>query len=410
MKIVLALAFQLAAGTTDVTVKTAARETRIPIVFTSRGTMVRANEVATALGGTLTRRPDQKFTFSVEGTPITLTLDVPFAALLGDAVPLTPAPVLREGVLYVSAAILTDVIPRAIIGYSFDPATAQLRRATPAVAANPASARVPIRRDTGARVSRGDVSARRPVRPERRPIVVVDAGHGGPDRGMRGPIGARDKIHEADITLQFSRRLRETLEQRGVEVIMTRSKDTLIALADRGKIANRAGADLFLSIHVNAANPRWRQPAAARGFETYFLAEAKTEDEKRVEEMENDVAKYDVDVDAGNGDAISFILADMLQNEYLRESSNLAQVVQDGLARVHPSKENRGVKQAGFRVLIEAHMPAVLIELGFGTNASEARYLASTAGQRELASAIADAAISYLSNLQRRAGNTPASQ
>jgi N-acetylmuramoyl-L-alanine amidase len=405
MSLVLALAFQLAAGTTDVVVRTPAREARVPIVFTAKGTMVRAHEVASAVGGTLTRGADQKFTLSVDGTAVTLTLDVPFATVRTEVLPLSPAPVLREGLLFVSAALLTDIIPRSISGFSFDRSRSELRRTTPVVVSAPVSA--PVRRDTGARVSRGEVSRPAAPRAPRKPIVVVDAGHGGPDRGMRGPMGARDKIAEADITLQVSRRLREELRERGVEVVMTRASDTLIALADRGKIANRAGADLFLSIHVNAANPRWRQPAAARGFETYFLAEAKTDDEKRVEEMENDVVKYDLELNASDGDPISFILADMRQNEYLRESSTLAQVMQDGLARVHPSKANRGVKQAGFRVLIEAHMPAVLIELGFGTNAAEARYLASVAGQRELAGAIADAAMEYLSNLQRRAGNAP---
>ena len=77
-----------------------------------------------------------------------------------------------------------------------------------------------------------------------------------------------------------------------MDVLMTRSTDTLIALRDRGRIANDAGATLFLSIHVNAANPRWRNPRSARGFETYFLSDAKTEDERRVAEMENDADRF----------------------------------------------------------------------------------------------------------------------
>ena len=79
----------------------------------------------------------------------------------------------------------------------------------------------------------------------------------------------------------------------GLDVLETRTTDTLIALSDRGRIANEHHGDLFLSIHVNAANPNWHDPAAARGFETYFLAEAKTEDDRRVEEMENEAVRFE---------------------------------------------------------------------------------------------------------------------
>ncbi|HEY2848636.1 MAG TPA: N-acetylmuramoyl-L-alanine amidase, partial [Gemmatimonadaceae bacterium] len=103
----------------------------------------------------------------------------------------------------------------------------------------------------------------------RRRLVVVDAGHGGPDRGMHGPIGQRTTLYEKDITLAVAKRLAREMESRGVNVLMTRTTDTLIALDDRDRIANAAKGDLFISIHVNAANPNWKDPAAARGFETY---------------------------------------------------------------------------------------------------------------------------------------------
>ncbi|MEI6741474.1 MAG: N-acetylmuramoyl-L-alanine amidase, partial [Gemmatimonadaceae bacterium] len=125
----------------------------------------------------------------------------------------------------------------------------------------------------------------------RRRMVVVDAGHGGVDHGMSGPIGAARKIFEKDITLAVAQQLRTALEARGIGVLMTRATDTLIALGDRGRIANQGKGDLFVSVHVNAANLRWNDPGAARGYETYFLAEAKTEDERRVEAMENEVIK-----------------------------------------------------------------------------------------------------------------------
>jgi N-acetylmuramoyl-L-alanine amidase len=241
-----------------------------------------------------------------------------------------------------------------------------------------------------------------PARPARA-LVVVDAGHGGPDRGMSGTTTARRKIYEADITLAVAMKLREALSARGVDVLMTRTTDTLIALRDRGKIANDAQATLFLSIHVNAANPRWRNPRTARGFETYFLSDAKTEDDRRVAEMENDADRF-LEQDTGPGDPLALVVGDMLQNAHLRESSELAAAVQVGMKPVHPSGNDRGVKQAGFAVLIAAHMPAALVEIGFGTNASEATWLSSAKGQQALADAIAKSTVKYLADYARRGG------
>ena len=231
--------------------------------------------------------------------------------------------------------------------------------------------------------------------------VVVDAGHGGVDPG--GPMKLGDRLHEKDVTLQVATKLGQILKQRGVEVVYTRTKDTLIALADRGKIANDANGDLFISIHVNAANPNWKDPSAARGFETYFLAEAKTEDAQRVEEMENESVRFETVSNVAPDDPLNFILSDMQQNEHLRESADLAGIVQRHLGQVHPGP-SRGVKQAGFRVLVTAFMPAVLVEIGFGTNAAEAEFLSSPSKQRSLADAIADATMEYLGRYQRRIG------
>jgi N-acetylmuramoyl-L-alanine amidase len=247
-----------------------------------------------------------------------------------------------------------------------------------------------------------DDRPRAPVRAGRT-LVVVDAGHGGPDRGMSGTTSARSKVYEADITLAIAKKLKAALIARGLDVLMTRSTDTLIALRDRGRIANDAGATLFLSIHVNAANPRWRNPRSARGFETYFLSDAKTEDDRRVAEMENDADRF-LDEDNGPGDPLALVLGDMLQNAYLRESSELAAHVQNGMKPMHPSSSDRGVKQAGFAVLIAAHMPAALVEVGFGTNASEASWLASAKGQQALAEAIANSTGKYLADYARRGG------
>lgn len=246
-----------------------------------------------------------------------------------------------------------------------------------------------------------------PVRPSVRGVglrlphvVALDAGHGGPDVGMLGPIRGRKFLREKDVTLSVAREVADELRRRGVGVAMTRATDTLISLRDRGRIARGQHADLFVSIHVNAANPHWRDAGGARGFETYFLAEAKTEDARRVAQMENESVRFETNGSSSN-DPMRFILNDLQENEHLRESSRLAEIMEHTLGQVHPA-EARGVKQAGFAVLATSYMPAVLVEIGFGSNPDEARYLTGAAGQRRLARGIADAVVSYLAEYERR--------
>jgi len=234
-----------------------------------------------------------------------------------------------------------------------------------------------------------------------RPIVIVDAGHGGRDAGMTGPIGKGSKIYEKNITLAVAKRLGDALTKRGAEVVYTRTTDTLIALCDRGQIANKAEGALFISIHVNASDPTWRDGASMRGFETYFLSDARTDDAQRVEEMENASVKFEAVRDMPKEDPLSFILSDMKQNEHLRESSELAEAIQHSLSLIHPGP-NRGVKQAGFRVLVTAFMPSVLVEIGFGTNPIDAAFISNPARQDAIARAIADGAMAYLAAYELR--------
>jgi len=223
---------------------------------------------------------------------------------------------------------------------------------------------------------------------------------------MTGPIGGGPRIYEKHITLAVSRIVAEMLRAEGIDVVMTRTRDTLIALSDRGRIANRNKADLFISVHVNAAPTTWRNAAqAGRGYETYFLAEAKTEEARRVEQMENESVRFETGSNAPKGDPLSFIINDMAQNEHLRESNDLAESIQQGLRRIHPGP-NRGVKQANFAVLRTSFMPAVLVEIGFGTNPEEAAFMGDGSKQRLLARAIADGALEYLDHYEQRVGGT----
>jgi N-acetylmuramoyl-L-alanine amidase len=235
-------------------------------------------------------------------------------------------------------------------------------------------------------------------------LIVIDAGHGGVDNGMSGPVVRGRRFYEKDVTLAIARRLADMLRDEGFSVLLTRDADTLIALDDRGRIANDRHGDLFVSIHVNAANVRWKNPTAARGFETYFLSEARTEDAKRVEEMENEAVRFETAANAGKDDDLGFIINDMAQNEHLRESSEIAETVQRALARAHPGP-SRGVKQAGFRVLVRAYMPAVLVEVGFGTNPDEAEFLMDPNGQRTLARALTSATLEYMDHYEKRVGS-----
>jgi N-acetylmuramoyl-L-alanine amidase len=383
------------------------RVSSIPVVVTRLGAMVRSAEVLAPLGAVILQDSNERYRLIVGGTEFALATGVTSARVRGAVEPLASAPTMSGGQLYLPLTLLTELLPRLATGFLYDAAAGELRRFASVVSSRAASAdsqRRPVApaRDAGAprtRATPPPPPAR--VRTTRQPVVVLDAGHGGRDRGMRGPLGTGPRIFEADITLALARQLRRELESRGVTVVMTRDADTLIALGDRGHIANRAQGDLFISIHVNAANPRWKNPAAARGFETYFLSEAKTDDERRVAELENEAVQYEVEADAPTDDPLRFILNDMKQNEYLRESSALAQTMQRALGTVHPGS-NRGVKQAGFVVLVGAFMPSVLVEVGFGSNSAEASYLSGASGQQALARAMADGTMMYLSRYADR--------
>jgi N-acetylmuramoyl-L-alanine amidase len=388
-----AIALQLSAATVaPVSVRTDDRITPLPVLAFEQGIGVRADAAASALGGEL-RADGGRYTLVVGGAAIELEPALPVARVGATVVLLTTAPWLNGTALYVPLQVLTEVVPRHATGFIYDAASRELRafrttaRGTTAAPPAPADA---------TRV--GSPPARRV---NSRRVVVVDAGHGGPDNGMSGPMGRGPQIYEKHITLAVSKLLAQELRDAGVQVVMTRTTDTLIALSDRGRIANRAKGDLFISVHVNAAPTTWRSPSSGRGFETYFLAEAKTEDARRVEQMENESVKFETGAHAPKGDPLSFIINDMAQNEHLRESSDLAESIQRAMARIHPGP-NRGVKQANFAVLRGSFMPAVLVELGFGTNPEEAAYLASSQGQRELARSIAAAAMEYLSQYEQR--------
>jgi N-acetylmuramoyl-L-alanine amidase len=376
--------------------------------------MLRADQLRPVIPVTVSHVTGDRWMLIVGGSAIEVQEGVRFARVGDNQFQIARAPEVRRGVLYVPLQLVVELIPRVAGNLAWDPERFELR-AFSSVARYDDRSAMQQGRAVGAAPRRDDdrpaVEHTAPVALattnvesvglRSRRLVVVDAGHGGPDNGMRGPLTGGPRVTEKFVTLAVAKRVGAALNKRGIDVKYTRTTDTLIALSDRGRIANDAHADLFVSIHVNAANPRWKDPGAARGFETYFLAEAKTEDARRVEEMENEVVKFEARTAARAGDPLSFILNDMAQNEHLRESNELAELIQRRLGRVHPGP-SRGVKQAGFRVLVTAFMPAVLVEIGFGTNASEASYMSDPSRMDELSAAISDAVLEYLKRYERR--------
>ena len=184
-----------------------------------------------------------------------------------------------------------------------------------------------------------------PAAPPHR-IVVIDAGHGGLQPGMTRRLPGGVTMPEKNINLGIALKLADALRKRGVEVVMTRTTDKTVGLEERGQIANAAKGDikLFVSIHVNAPGDNEPHYSAERGFETYFLDEAKTEDERRVAAMENVDVQFESSAKAGGNNPLSFIITDMAQNEHLRESLDFATTIQDAVS-THPGPRPR--RQAG---------------------------------------------------------------
>ncbi len=219
--------------------------------------------------------------------------------------------------------------------------------------------------------------------------IVVDAGHGGKDPGARGPRGTREK----DVVLQIAKRLARILKKElGCRVIMTRRSDRYLPLTQRTAIANANKADLFISIHANAAPTR-----RLRGVETYFLNFALDEDAMRVAARENATSRKRIG-------ELKSILNDILKNSKVSESSRLARKVQYSLVRTlkrrYKNIRNLGVKQAPFFVLIGARMPSILVETSFISNPQEERRLRSPAYQDALARGIARGVIQYIQETQ----------
>ncbi len=305
----------------------------------------------------------------------------PYVWFGDELIQLVDAPYVMDGVVHVPVQLLVDVLPALIPERLMSVGPRSLR-----IVGSPAP-RAPS--TTGRRRPDAELAPGRPPTGRddaRRTVVVIDPGHGGSDPGAIGPGGVREK----DVALDLAREVARALSAHaGVEVHLTRERDELVPLWQRGSRATELKGDrdgVFISIHANAL-PR----KSVRGFETYFLSEARTEHERRVAANENAPLR---DLPGAPAPDLDFILKELRNFDHQRWSALLAELVQDELDDVHPGP-NRGVKQGPFAVITNALMPAVLVEIGFVTNSEEASLLASSAFHQDAARALVDAVLAF---------------
>ena len=238
---------------------------------------------------------------------------------------------------------------------------------------------------SGTRSGKATAAAAAPARSS--PVIVLDPGHGGVEPGAIGPTGVQEK----DLTLDLARRLKVILEKLGNTVVLTRDDDRVLPLDDRTAIANRNRAILFISLHLNASKRK-----TAFGAETYFLSTSATDAEARtlagLENKAYEPPEAEAKATSANppDHGLELILWDLAQNSFLAESSRLAEAIQTELNAMTGVRD-RGVRQAPFRVLMGATMPAILIEAGFISNPEEEKRFKDDAYKDKIAEAIARA-------------------
>lgn len=223
--------------------------------------------------------------------------------------------------------------------------------------------------------------------------VVLDPGHGGSESGAVSASGTAEK----ELTLLLAQAVKRRLEERlGVRVVLTRDEDALLPLATRSGIANEFKADIFISIHLNSSTG-----SSARGAETYFLSPEASDEMASAAAARESASANSEEADALY--SLQLILWDLAQTRHLSESQRLAKLIQ-GELNTELGLRDRGVKQAPFRVLMGAAMPAVLVELGFLSNPEEEKKLLAPAYRAQLA----DALVRALGRFQASALEAPA--
>lgn len=240
------------------------------------------------------------------------------------------------------------------------------------------------------------------IYPAQKFVVVIDAGHGGKDPGA-----VRDKIKEKNINLGIALVLGEMIEKnmKDVKVVYTRKTDTFVSLQDRAKIANQAKANLFISVHTNSTAAK---TTTLSGTDTYILGLARSAENLEVAKRENSVILLEDDYTTryegfDPNSPESYIIFEFMTNKYMEQSLEFASFIQKSVKSV-AKRTDRGVRQAGFLVLRESSMPSVLIEVGFINNSTEATFLDSKAGQKNIANALYTGFKGYKENFDKKQG------
>lgn len=329
-----------------------------------------------------------------------LRVGSPFFRWDGVVLQFTDAPYRAGSSTFVPLQLLTDFLPRRLPGlYDYVGDRSLLRagdisvigeeiaRGQVAPAPNAEEGRGGAEGESSESMTAEDVRNAGPSSYDGVRVVVIDPGHGGVDPGALGPDGIREKTVALEVGLRVAEILRENSD---FEVHLIRDDDTFVDVWERGLIATEIKGErpgVFVSIHANSFPVR----REARGFETYFLSDARTEHERRVSAIENaPITMNPGNVDQESVDDIDFILRDLKNYEHAHWSESLASLVQDELDDAHPGP-NRGVKQGVLAVLTNALMPSVLVELGYLSNDTEGRLLGTGAFHRDAAGAIAEA-------------------
>ena len=215
--------------------------------------------------------------------------------------------------------------------------------------------------------------------------IIIDAGHGGKDPGARGRSGTQEKV----ITLDIARRLQSDLEEKGLSVLMTRSRDEFISLEKRTQIASQSRADLFVSIHANSSRSR-----GARGMEVYYLRELDSQEKNEDQMKENQKTLFRQYAMQRNSPVLENILTDMLYSYKRGESERLARFITQKTSSTIKT-QNRGSKASGFFVLRNTLIPAILVEVGFLSNPGEERLLKAGWYRQKIADGIARGLLEY---------------
>lgn len=241
------------------------------------------------------------------------------------------------------------------------------------------------------------VESRAAVRPFK---VVIDPGHGGSDHGTVYYNG-NYPISEKSVTLMIARQVAAQLRAEGVDATLTRKDDRDLPLGKRTELANRLGADVFLSIHMNSAPGA--DLSGAQGVETYILNNATDASSRRLAHLENTVISHE-GLETPQQEDVALILRDMRLDANLSESKRLACAVQNGLSG-KKAQRSRGVKQALFHVLLGADMPSILVEAGFLSSARDRAVVLSSEGRRMMGVSIARAIEQYRAHKGTRAAS-----